>query len=116
MTSRSSGHVRRVRERDVLAACLEYLRLEPKVAWSVRMNTGAVRMGEAERYVKFGFPGCPDIIGQMADGRFLAVECKGPRGRPSVLQRSFLEKVKASHGVGCLVYSVSDLEWCIRKS
>ncbi len=47
--------------REVLVA----LRAHPRVVRRQRLNSGAALFGT--RYVKFGLPGCPDILGQLRD-------------------------------------------------
>lgn len=60
--------------------------------------------------VSFGYPGSPDIVGLLPDGRFLGVECKSKTGRQSSKQKTFEAKVKANSGVYILARSVRDLE------
>ena len=80
-------------ERTVLKDILKLLKHHPKVAWVRRINTG--RRG----YIRFGFIGCSDIIGQLKDGRFLAVETKRTNGRgPTLPQQTFLAMVLANGG------------------
>jgi len=101
-------------ERDVQAAILILLRLHPKVAWAYRVNTGAMVVPEdgrrKRRFVRFMFPGCSDIIGQMRDGRFLAIECKRPGARTDAQrledQAQFLALVRAHGGVAGMAFSV----------
>ncbi|MBM3571196.1 MAG: VRR-NUC domain-containing protein [Alphaproteobacteria bacterium] len=97
-----------VTEADTLRACLALLRVHPRVAWAERINSG-VRGG-----VRFGFPGCPDILGQLKDGRVLAVEVKGPLGRATAAQVRFLTLVRRWGGVSGVVRSTADLEALIR--
>ena len=35
------------------------------------MNSGAAKVGN--RFIRFGITGCPDVLGQMRDGRLLGV-------------------------------------------
>src|SRR5258708_2767699 len=65
-----------VRERDVLRAVLAALRAHPAVAWVVRLNSGTFVVDG--RYIKAGFRGCPDLWGQMNDGRLMVCEVKRP--------------------------------------
>jgi hypothetical protein len=91
-------------ERDVLRVALQTLKRHPRVAWVRRMNVGRARG------VKFGFIGCADILGQMKDGRLLAIETKRTNGRePSLPQQTFIAMVKANHGIAGIVRSVEDL-------
>jgi hypothetical protein len=62
-----------------------------------------------KRFVRFGKPGVPDIIGYMDDGRALFVECKSATGRLSKEQDVFLQRAARC---GCKVVvarSVDDL-------
>ena len=97
-------------EADVLSAVLKALSLHPAVAWVRRINTGAfeVGTGPARRFVRFGFPGCSDVLGQMKDGRLLAVECKSAVGKLSPEQQRFIEVVRENGGVAGMARSVDD--------
>lgn len=99
-------------ERDIQGAILRYLERCSKVAWCHRMSVGRAKLsnpGGGTRWVNFGFVGCPDIIGQLTDGRFLAVEVKAKRGRPSSEQAAFIQTVQAANGVGVVAWSVDDV-------
>jgi len=85
-------------EREVLHACLDVCQIHPKIAWAYRMNVGGFR-NEHGQFVKFGFKGCSDIIGQITDGRFFAWEVKRPGKKPTADQRAFLEVVAWTGGV-----------------
>lgn len=52
--------------------------------------------------------GSSDLIGLTDKGRFLAVEVKAPKGRPSGGQESFIDMVKRFGGVGVIAKSVED--------
>ena len=56
-------------EAAALVEVLKALSAHPAVAWCERMNSGAVRIGN--RFVRFGWKGCPDVIGQLRDGQLL---------------------------------------------
>lgn len=66
------------REAAALVEVLLTLRAHPMVAWAERMNSGAARIGG--RFVRFGWTGCPDLLGQLKDGRLLGVEVKAEKG------------------------------------
>jgi hypothetical protein len=104
-------------EADVLASVLQYLELlqrQGRVAWYARMNSGAGRLvdryGQVSQWTRWGFVGLPDILGQLPDGRLLALEVKRPSGRVSDAQARFLDVVVAGQGVGAVVRSVADVE------
>lgn len=99
-------------ERDVLAECLEALAMCPAVAWSVRMNTGGAWLPGKDhepQFVKFAFKGCSDIIGQLVDGRFLAVECKRKGKNPTEDQQAFLTRVAANGGMAFVARCAEDV-------
>ena len=50
-------------EAAALVEVLRALRTHPAVAWCDYRNTGAARTGA--RLVRFGVPGCPDILGRL---------------------------------------------------
>jgi hypothetical protein len=93
------------------AACLveviKTLRGHPAVAWVERQNSGAFRDGK--RFVRFGWPGCSDVLGQLRDGRFLAVEVKAPGGKASEAQQLFLSRVRAAGGISFIATSAADV-------
>ena len=88
-------------ERQILRACLHLLLISPEVAFAWRQNTGAARL--ENRFVRFSFMGCSDIIGMLADGRFLAVECKATGERATADQQAFLDRVNEHGGLGICV-------------
>lgn len=94
------------RERDILQAVLHLCRIHPAVYWVARINSGAFKV--EGRYVRFGFPGCSDILGQLRDGRMLAIETKTPKGRLTADQDEFLRKV-GHKGVSVVARSVEDV-------
>jgi len=101
-------------EKDVQAAILEALQFHPLVAWAARMNTGAAKFKDAKgkaRFVRFGFPGMSDIIGQFKDGTFLAIEAKRPKGEgPTDDQKAFMETVNNNGGRAGVARSVDDID------
>lgn len=107
-------------ERDVLRAVLAALKAHPRVAWAVRLNSGMAMLpgkGGKPQPVRFGFSGCPDIIGQVtasvyadiARGLFLAVEVKRPGKKPTLEQAAFLLRVREAGGVGFVATGVEDV-------
>lgn len=94
-------------EAAALAEVLQVLRHHPDVAFVERMNTGAARVGN--RFVRFGFKGCPDVLGFLRDGRFLACEVKGPDGQLRSDQRVFLDRVTSAGGLAFVARSAHDV-------
>jgi hypothetical protein len=94
-------------EAAALLEVLKALRCHPAVAWVERQNSGAARVGQ--RFIRFGWPGCADILGQLRDGRFLAVEVKAPKGKLRDEQRIFLDRVAAAGGVAFMARNCRDV-------
>ena len=75
------------------------------------MNSGAHVAGEgaSRRFVRYGFRGCPDIIGQLVTGRAMFIEVKRPSGRVSVEQKEFLERAARFGACAFVARSVADV-------
>jgi len=87
-------------DRPEVAALLEVLkalRAHSMVAWANRANSGAAKVGN--RFIRFGWPGCPDVLGQMKDGRFLGVEVKAAKGKLRPEQSEFLTLIATAGAV-----------------
>ena len=95
------------KESAALVEVLQALRAYPAVAWCERMNSGAVRIGG--RFVRFGWPGCPDVLGQLTDGRLMGCEVKGPTGRLRPAQVVFLDRIRAAGGVAFMARDCRDV-------
>ena len=109
------------RETDVLASCLQWLRM--KGVWCWRQNQGAIplKSGGYRRFV--GLKGVADILGILPQtvrvigdehpvifGNMLAVETKREGEKPRPEQVEFLRLVNERGGVGVCVHSVTELE------
>jgi hypothetical protein len=75
-----------------------------------RQNTGAYKPEGTNRYIRYGTPGCADIIGLNSHGRFLAIECKAGKNTLSEQQEIFGERITEHNGIYIVAYSVEDLE------
>lgn len=94
-------------EAAALTEVLKALRTHPNVAWVERMNSGAFKAGN--RFIRFGFAGCPDVIGMLRDGRFLGVEVKAPNGKLRPEQQLFIELVNNHGGVAFVAKDCRDV-------
>ncbi len=94
-------------EAAALAEVLKALRTHSAVAWCERMNSGAAKVGN--RFIRFGFNGCPDVLGMLKDGRLLACEVKAPKGRLRPEQAAFLELVGAAGGLAFVARNCRDV-------
>jgi hypothetical protein len=94
-------------EAAALCEVLKALRASPLVAWAERQNSGAAKVGN--RFIRFGWPGCPDVIGQLRDGRFLGCEVKSTTGRASPEQTLFLAQINQAGGLGFVARNCRDV-------
>ena len=94
-------------EAAALVEVLKALNAHSAVAWCERMNSGAARIGN--RFVRFGWKGCPDIIGQLRDGRLIGVEVKAARGKLRPEQTIFLERIRCAGGVAFMARDCRDV-------
>jgi hypothetical protein len=102
-TSRTNDRLEAVALIEVLQA----LRAHPAVVWCERMNSGATRIGT--RWVKFGFVGCPDVLGQLRDGRLLGVEVKARKRKLRPEQSIFLERIRGAGGIAFVARDLGDV-------
>ena len=101
---------KRINDRPEAAALVEVLkavRAHPLVEWCERMNSGAAKVGG--RFIRFGWPGCPDVLGQLKDGRLLGVEVKSHTGRLRPEQTIFLERIRGAGGVAFVARDLRDV-------
>lgn len=100
-------------EAAVMTSIRRALRIHPKVAWFERMNSAAGCLvypnGQKSQFMRFGFKGMPDLIGQLIDGRILLIEVKKPSGRVSPDQQVFLAMSAKHNAVAFVARSVSDV-------
>lgn len=99
-------------EADIQSSILRALKIHPAVSWAGRFNSGAQVIGEGKsrRFVRFStVKGLADIIGQLTDGRFLAIEVKRPSGKVTDEQAAFIGMVQNSNGVAFVARSVAEV-------
>ena len=94
-------------EAAALVEVLKALRAHPAVVWCERMNSGAAKVGN--RFIRFGWPGCPDVLGQLRDGRLLGVEVKSPTGKLRPEQSVFLDRIRGAGGVAFIARDCRDV-------
>jgi hypothetical protein len=61
------------------------------------------------RFIRFGWSGCPDVLGQLKDGRLLGVEVKAQAGRLRPEQALFLARIRAAGGVAFVARDLRDV-------
>ena len=101
---------KRTNDRPEAAALVEVLkavRTHSLVAWAERKNSGAAKV--EGRFIRFGWPGCPDVLGQLKDGRLLGAEVKAKAGRLRREQAVFLERIRGAGGVAFVASDCRDV-------
>ena len=99
--------MKRQEESYIKKAILEYLKLVKKIyCWNNR-NVGVFKNGG---YIPSGIRGISDILGILPDGKFLAIEVKTEKGKPTEEQLSFLHNIINNNGIGFIARSVKDVE------
>lgn len=105
-------------EGQVIRAVLDFLKFKGIPVF--RNNTGGVRQSYKgkERFVRFGTPGWPDIVGVGPGGRFLGIECKAPGGKPKLTaeQESARATILAAGGLYIVAQCTLDVERGLRGS
>ena len=107
-----------IKEKIIQKSILEYLQYHPDIAWAERMNVGAHVISDknSRRYVRYAFKGCSDIIGQLKNGKILAVEVKSEKGVLSDFQREFIDKVRSNSGIALMARSIDDVQKALDKN
>lgn len=97
------------KESEIQREILRYLQARGIFAW--KAGTGAARAtykGQ-ERFIPFGKAGCPDILGVLPTGRFLAIEVKRPGYPPTNQQVAFLKNILLNGGLALIAHSVTEV-------
>jgi penicillin-binding protein-related factor A (putative recombinase) len=97
------------KESEIQKSILDYLKLKRHLVFKHR-NVGIYKQ-DTGKYIPLatGEKGISDIIGCTTQGRFLAIEVKMLKKKPSPEQVEFLEKVNQRGGIGFVAYSLDDV-------
>lgn len=98
-------------EQSLIKPCIDLLTLRGCFVW--RQNAGGMKATYKgrDRFIRFSHQeGISDIIGIAPDGRFIAVELKVGKNKPTDAQATFLAEVKARGGIAIVAYSVEELD------
>ena len=87
-------------EKEIQKIILKAIKRHPYVAWAYTTSSGYVKGVNGGQMFRVGVPGMSDIMGQMKDGRLLAIEVKVPGKKPTELQMDFIQLVNQYYGVG----------------
>lgn len=105
-------------ERDIQKACLQFLRIHPKVACVWRQNSGTFteqnRDGSQRYITAHTMPGLPDIVGFLRGGRALFCEIKRPGGKATPMQQAFIDRANAAGALAAVITSTEEIEELLR--
>lgn len=102
-------------EGKLVKAILEYAGYNHAKVSLHRNNSGATST-RSGGYVKFGYPGSPDIIGVIwPTGQYVGIECKVGKNTPTPLQKDFHSRVKQMNGIIIVAYSLDDVKEVFEK-
>lgn len=96
-------------EKEVVNYLIHLLNSKGGFVW--RNNSGIARMKYKgrERMWRAGISGSSDIIGIAPDGKFIAIECKYGKNKPTERQLQFIKEVTDRGGYGVVAYGPDDI-------
>lgn len=62
------------------------------------------------RFIRYAFPGCSDILGQLTNGAFLAIEVKTRTTTTTEEQQAFIDTVNAAGGLGLVARGADEVK------
>ena len=93
-------------ETQLVKSIRQYLSVYRIFTW--RQNQGGMK--REDRFVPFtNITGISDIIGLLPDGRFLAIEAKVDKNKPTPDQWDFINAVRLNKGIAIVAYSLDDV-------
>ncbi len=60
-------------------------------------------------FIKLAHAGTADITGCSPSGKFIAIECKIGKNKPTDLQNAYLEEIRKRGGIAIVAYSLDDV-------
>ena len=107
-------------EQVVQDAILDMLLVHPKVGWMMAITTGRFKVKGGHITVGHFIDeegkrrtGMSDLMGQLVDGRLLAIEVKRPGNKPTKEQLDYIDMVNANGGLAFWSDNVSDAKEAI---
>jgi hypothetical protein len=98
-----------MKESDIQKTIMDYLRLKNCLVFKHR-NVGIYKQSTG-KYIplSYGEKGISDIIGLTDTGRFIAVEVKMPKKKPSKEQQEFIDNVVIRGGIAFVAHSLDEV-------
>jgi len=105
-------------ERKIQTAIMSMLMDLPMVAHAHVTTNGLFKGKGGGAWLNIGYPGQLDIVGQLRDGRYFAIEVKTPGEEPTELQDNEINFITRNNGVAGWADNVEDanriIELCCR--
>lgn len=101
-----------VRESLVVNAIIRWAHFRKDI-FIYRQNTGGYYTPDGT-YIAYGYPGSTDLIGLLAGGRLIGIECKstkedGSHGNQGPKQEAFQRRIEGLGGLYVLAYAIEDV-------
>lgn len=98
------------KEQDLIKPTIDWLTAMGCCVW--RQNAGGMKATYKgrDRFIRFSHrEGISDVIGLAPTGRFIAVELKAGKNKPTEHQAAFLDEVRKRGGIAIVAYSLDDV-------
>ena len=95
-------------EQGIQSAILAFLRAY-RIACYKHQNSGIYSV-KRQSYIPSHTRGVSDIIGCLPGGRFLAIEVKAPKGKPTTEQLQFIDMINQAGGLAFVAHSVEEVQ------
>lgn len=109
-----------MKEQELVNLVISYLTLAGHFVW--RNNSGVVKAESTNRYGQHktrmwraGLTGSSDVLGVSKNGKFIAIECKIGKNKPTLHQEVFLEEVNKRGGIAVVAYDIKDIEFLCKR-
>lgn len=106
-----------MKEKEIENNILEYLSYLPNCKYWKNQSAGvydSARGAYRKSFNKFHINGVADILGIMK-GKFICIEVKGPKGRLSPSQKTFLKEVSDLGAIAFVARSVDEVKDKLEK-
>lgn len=97
----------RIKETDIQRAIIQYLRYKGYFVW--KQNNVGIKKANGS-YIPTTMRGISDILGISKDGKFIAIEVKMGKNKPTEYQEMFLEEIKSRKGIAIVAYDLLDVQ------
>ena len=103
-----------MKETQLVTLIINYLIIKGHYVW--RNNSGFFKHDYTTKAginktsaIRAGIKGGSDIVGVSKYGKFIAIECKVGKNKPTELQEMFLKEIESRGGHAIVAYSLEDV-------